>query len=162
MPVRGGSRRAGVRSGNRFGNRVGPQADHAHAVGAELAVQGARERLHGGTGDCVAEDPWDSHARSRCGHGEDHAGALLDHVAHGIGVLVDGLLIEGVDLRRRGCASRRPDIVGDLFERGEGKSGKEDVCSPACEGAGDRGADCPCPAVDQGFLSSSSISVSLV
>jgi hypothetical protein len=68
---------------------------------------------------------------------------------HGVGVLVDGFLIEGVDLRRLGCAARGPDLVGHLVEGGEGAPGKEDVCSLACEAAGDRGADCTGAAVDR-------------
>ena len=56
-------------------------------------------------------------------------------------MLLDGLLVESIDLRRFGHPTCTRDLLGHLVERGTGATGEEDVCPLAGEGAGDRTAD---------------------
>src|SRR5215204_1881539 len=61
-------------------------------------------------------------------------------LGYGVGVLLDGSLLKGVDLRRLGHSSRRGDLLGHLVERGKGATGEEDPCPLAGESAGYRAA----------------------
>jgi hypothetical protein len=50
-------------------------------------------------------------------------------VRYRVGVLVDGLLVQRVDLRCLDHASRGGDLPGDLVQLGERAPGQEDPCS---------------------------------
>jgi hypothetical protein len=70
--------------------------------------------------------------------GDVDASGLL---GHGVGVLLDGFLVQSVDLRHLGDSPRGGDLVGHLVERLPGATGEEDVCPLAGEGTGNRTAD---------------------
>jgi hypothetical protein len=87
-----------------------------------------------------------------------HADRVEQHVdatrlrGHGIDMLPDGLLVERVDLRGLGHASRGHDLVRDGIEPGERTAGEEDLRSLARERTGDRAAYRPSRSVDHGVL----------
>ena len=73
-------------------------------------------------------------------------------LGQGVGVLIDGSLVEGIDLRRLGRPSRGADLLGRFLEALQGSTGEGDPRALAGEGAGDRGAHLPSTAVDHGAL----------
>ena len=72
--------------------------------------------------------------------------------SHGVGMLIDRLLVERIDLGRLGRPTGRADLLGDLLESLPGAAGEEDLRSLAGEGACDRTADRPARSVDHGVL----------
>jgi len=56
-------------------------------------------------------------------------------------VLVDGLLVESIDLRCLGRSSNSADLCGHLVKRGPGALGEEDLRPFAGEGTSHRSAD---------------------
>jgi len=71
---------------------------------------------------------------------------------HSVGVLVDGPLVERVDVRCLGHPSGGADLRGHLAELRLGATGEEDLGSLAGEGTGHRAADGAAPSVDDGVL----------
>jgi hypothetical protein len=71
---------------------------------------------------------------------------------HGAEVLVDGLLVEGVDLGRLGDAAGSHDLFGDGIDLRHVASCQEEPRSFACEGAGDGAADRTPGGIDDGSL----------
>ncbi len=67
-------------------------------------------------------------------------------------MLVNGLLVEGIDSRRLGRPSSGADLLGHLLEALQGSTGEGDPRALAGEGAGEGGADLPSTAVDHGAL----------
>jgi hypothetical protein len=67
-------------------------------------------------------------------------------------VLVYGPLVEGVEDGHLGQAARAPDVSGYRLERLAGTAGEENACTLAGEFPGDRAADGPASAVDDGVL----------
>src|SRR5215212_8564209 len=71
---------------------------------------------------------------------------------HSVSVLVDGLLVEGIDLRRLGPSSSGADLLGHLLEALKGTTGEEDLGPLAGEGTGDRTTNLSSASVDDGVL----------
>src|ERR671911_1198470 len=71
---------------------------------------------------------------------------------HGVSVLVDRRLVDGIDLRRLGHSSSGADLLCNLLEALEGTTGKVDLRSFAGEGAGSCATDRPSRPVDHGVL----------
>src|SRR5215218_3060080 len=67
-------------------------------------------------------------------------------------VLLDGLFVQSIDLRRLGRSSRSPDLLSHRLELSNGAAGEEEVCPLAGEGVGHRAAYRPSPSVDYGIL----------
>src|SRR5215210_1228093 len=67
-------------------------------------------------------------------------------------MLLDGLLVEGVDLRRLGHSSNRPYALGDHVELCDGAPGEEYPRPLAGESTGDRAAHLSSASVDHGVL----------
>jgi hypothetical protein len=70
----------------------------------------------------------------------------------GVGVLVHGPLVQGVDPGRLDRSPRAGDLGGHQVERGQGAAGQEDPRPLAGEGAGHGRPDRPGPPVDHGRL----------
>ncbi len=71
---------------------------------------------------------------------------------HSPGVLVDGLLVEGVEFGHLGRPASGSDVLGDRLERLAGASGEEDPGALAGEGPGNAAADPSGGAVYDGVL----------
>src|SRR5918995_3370645 len=71
---------------------------------------------------------------------------------HGVSVLVDRRLVDGIDLRRLCHSSSRADLLGHLLEALEGSTGEEHSGSLAGEGASDRAPHLSPTSVDHGVL----------
>jgi hypothetical protein len=69
-------------------------------------------------------------------------------VDHGLQMLVDGLLIDRVDLRRLGRSAGGNDLLGDHFDRCQVASGEKEPGPLRCEGACYRTTDRASGAVD--------------
>jgi hypothetical protein len=70
----------------------------------------------------------------------------------GVRVLVDGLLVEGVDLGDLGLPASGGGVGGDRLEGVAGAPGQEDPGALTGEGAGHLAADRPAGPVDDGAL----------
>jgi hypothetical protein len=67
-------------------------------------------------------------------------------------MLLDGLLLKGIDLGCLGCSSCGGDIFREGFNRRQCAARKEDVCPVARKGTRDRTADMSsCPIDDGAF-----------
>jgi hypothetical protein len=71
---------------------------------------------------------------------------------HRVGVLVDGSLVEGVDLRCLGPASGGGNLMRYPVELAPGTPGEEDRRSLTCEGPGDGAADRTTASIDHSGL----------
>src|SRR5262249_29678561 len=71
---------------------------------------------------------------------------------HGVGMLVDLLLVQRVDLGGFGLASGRADLLGNLLEAPPGPPGEVDPGALSGEGAGHRPADRSPASVDHRVL----------
>jgi hypothetical protein len=71
---------------------------------------------------------------------------------HRVGVPIDGLLVQPVDLRRLGPAATGANLPSHFLELGQSASGKEDPRSFAREGKGNRAADRAPASVDHRIL----------
>src|SRR5215204_7332922 len=84
-----------------------------------------------------------------CVEGDVDASSLL---GHGGGVILDGLLVQGIDLRRLGHSASRGNLLGHLIERLTGSTGEKHFSPFAGKCAGHRAADRASPSVDYGVL----------
>jgi len=71
---------------------------------------------------------------------------------HGIDVLVDGPLIEGIDLRRLSDAARGADLVGHRLQPFQGATGEEHTSPLPSECTSYGTTDRPAPSVDHSGL----------
>src|SRR5215211_7223972 len=93
--------------------------------------------------------PWTSPYEMRLKEMSIHTSSAR---GHGVSVSVDGVLVDGIDLRRLGHSSSRADLLGHLLEALEGTTGKVDLRSFAGEGAGSCATDRASRPVDHGVL----------
>jgi hypothetical protein len=73
-------------------------------------------------------------------------------LGHGIGMLIDGLLVERIYLLPLDHSASSAYFLGHRVERRKGTTGKEDPRPLASEGTCHRTADCTASSVDHGVF----------
>src|ERR687896_1931593 len=140
---------AGATEGQDYARAPGDHVPRGRPGGQESRACGGLHRRHEVThGHLRERGPVGVRVGDQVERDVDAAGVRR----HGVGVLVDRVLVERVDLR---CLRRSPsgtDLRGNRLERRQGAAGEEDPGALAGERPSNGAADRPAPSVDHGVL----------